>query len=662
MKRTQFLSFLVVCVGSASLLATNVQSQSGNPKNVVFLQGASPGISQSGHANISGNFIAGAFAGNGSALTNLNADNIATGTIGINRLPVNAALLIGAQTFTGVKTFSAAPAFTNASAPFSVTSSSLVANLNADKLDSLNSSDFMIRSVPNTSTGSSSTSMLLIENASSSSESTAISGIATSTTGNVWGVYGESRSNIGIGVLGYATSVTGFTTYGGFFVSEGSSGIGVLGVGKLLGVKGTSENVGGHGVEGTSNGTTGAGVFGSVGAGALGLQNAGGWFENLTGNGSALRAESSSTYGIFVNSQGAASGSYGVHSTIDCSGGRAISGVSLAGTGPGVAGHFTVSSNTGIGVLGSATNTTGPAIGGQFISASSAGTAVYGLATATTGPAIGGKFETSGSSGRAVSGTSNATAGVSYGGYFECASSTGRAVYGNATDTTGINYGGLFVTNSPLGVAVQGTTSGSTARAVYGTASAGLPTDTPYGVYGVTSVVTLGSAVHAQGDLTATGVKPFRIDHPQDPLNKYLFHYASESPFPQNFYNGNVTTDSKGYAWVELPDYFEDINTNIKYQLTIVDEGDSEEFVMAKVVTKVKNNRFRIRTNIPNVEVSWMVFADRNDARVQFKRPTDVRDKAGRERGKYQHPEYYGAPASMGVDYVDPKSESSRPR
>lgn len=212
-------------------------------------------------------------------------------------------------------------------------------------------------------------------------------------------------------------------------------------------------------------------------------------------------------------------------------------------------------------------------------------------------------------------------------------------MFAYATSTTGTPYAVLGETEAPNG------------RALYGICNTTSTTGLPYAVRGVANVATLGYAVFASGDMAASGVKPFRIDHPQDPLNKYLLHYAAESPFPQNFYAGNVTTDSKGYAWIELPSYFSEINTNLKYQLTVVDTTDSDEFIWAKVVKKAENNRFRIRSNKPGVEVSWEVKADRNDARIQVRRPTDVVEKVGIERGKYQHPEHFGAPTELGMDY-----------
>jgi hypothetical protein len=73
----------------------------------------------------------------------LNASNLTAGTVPDARLSNSVDLVNAAQTIGAVKTFSVAPAFTTAGAPFTVTSTTLVANLNADRLDGLNSSDFV---------------------------------------------------------------------------------------------------------------------------------------------------------------------------------------------------------------------------------------------------------------------------------------------------------------------------------------------------------------------------------------------------------------------------------------------------------------------------------------------------------------------------------------
>jgi hypothetical protein len=111
------------------------------------------------------------------------------------------------------------------------------------------------------------------------------------------------------------------------------------------------------------------------------------------------------------------------------------------------------------------------------------------------------------------------------------------------------------------------------------------------------------------GDLNVTGTKNFRIDHPLDPKNKYLFHAAIESSEVLNVYSGNVNTDANGHAVVALPDWFESINKDLRYQLTVIGT-----FAQAIVAEKVKGNRFRIKTSAPNVEVSWQVIGVRSDA------------------------------------------------
>lgn len=65
----------------------------------------------------------------------INASNMNAGTLADARLSANVALLNAVQTFTAAKTFAAAAAFTAAGAPFTVSSTTLVTNLNADLLD-----------------------------------------------------------------------------------------------------------------------------------------------------------------------------------------------------------------------------------------------------------------------------------------------------------------------------------------------------------------------------------------------------------------------------------------------------------------------------------------------------------------------------------------------
>jgi hypothetical protein len=76
-----------------------------------------------------------------------------------------------------------------------------------------------------------------------------------------------------------------------------------------------------------------------------------------------------------------------------------------------------------------------------------------------------------------------------------------------------------------------------------------------------------------------------------------------------NIYTGNVTTDTRGEATVQLPKWFEVLNADFRYQLTVIGQ-----FAQAIVASKIQNHQFTIRTNAPNVEVSWQVTSVRRDA------------------------------------------------
>jgi hypothetical protein len=136
----------------------------------------------------------------------------------------------------------------------------------------------------------------------------------------------------------------------------------------------------------------------------------------------------------------------------------------------------------------------------------------------------------------------------------------------------------------------------------------------------------------------------FKIDHPLDPANKYLYHSFVESPDMMNVYNGNVTTDKRGYATVTLPDYFEALNRDFRYQLTVIGQ-----FAQAIVATKIGNNRFVIRTNKPKVEVSWQVTGIRQDAYANAHRIPVEEDKPAGQQGHYLHPELFGQPETKSI-------------
>jgi hypothetical protein len=148
------------------------------------------------------------------------------------------------------------------------------------------------------------------------------------------------------------------------------------------------------------------------------------------------------------------------------------------------------------------------------------------------------------------------------------------------------------------------------------------------------------------GDLNASGTKNFKIDHPLDPANKYLYHAAIESSEVLNIYSGNITTDDNGDASVKLPEWFESLNRDFRYQLTVIGS-----FNQAIVANKIKDNTFTIKTNGAKVEVSWQVTGVRNDAAMKAQPFQVEEEKPVQERGYYITPEAHNQPLEKGLEY-----------
>jgi len=188
----------------------------------------------------------------------------------------------------------------------------------------------------------------------------------------------------------------------------------------------------------------------------------------------------------------------------------------------------------------------------------------------------------------------------------------GGAFYGG----TGFGYGGY-------GVFAQGGIGGGIGlEAVQGAEN---------GVAGV-----FYGDVQIIGNLSKSGGS-FKIDHPLDPENKYLYHSFVESPDMMNIYNGNIVTDSGGRAIVTMPNYFEALNTDFRYELTVIGQ-----FAQAIVATEIYNGRFEIRTDKGNVKVSWQVTGVRQDAWAKAHRIPVEEEKTAEEKGHFLHPELFG--------------------
>lgn len=602
MSKTSILSFTVVAVACGVLFAGSADSQ-GTPKNLVILQGSTPGMSQSGHVNISGALRS----------TSVISDSNINGAI--------------------------------------------ISATNANNLVN---------------------SIAIFGHASS-----------TATSGATYGVQGLSSSQSGVGVFGNAPSASGngigvrgnsggTTGTGGYFTANGTTAKAVYGFVSA----GTGATIAGHF---QTNSNQGFAVYGEA-FNATGITY-GVYGKSLSVSGSGVYGESVDNVGVRGYASATSGANYGVYGQSASGDGYGIYAYNSSPTGTAIGLVGRSASTSGTGILAQSNGTSGFTYGLQAENASPSGTAVFARTTSTSGNPTGlrvslasnlgtGIISSGGSIGMhsSVSSFSVAMRAESSQGFALRASnaaSSSAAILGENTNTGGSGYGVHGVVNSFTADAIRGENlsggygvvgyaggaSSSYKSGVYGACEgdgngvAGSTSTTnidSIGVIGYTQV-TGADAVFAFGNFSGTGAKAFKIDHPLDPENYYLKHYCTEGQEPLNVYSGNVTTDRSGYATVQLPDYFEAVNTNVRYQLTVVEDAESEDFVLVKVIQKVKNNQFRIKTSVPNVEVSWRVEAKRNDPYMQAHPAKDVVEKSENRKGKYLHPELYGQPDSKSI-------------
>ena len=316
-------------------------------------------------------------------------------------------------------------------------------------------------------------------------------------------------------------------------------------------------------------------------------------------------AASGATYGVYgSNSSPQGVGVYGT-STHTGQFGVGIRGFSGALNGTGVQGQHTATTGEVTGISGFINSDEGQAVNGFSNSLTGNGAGVVGSANGTSSVGVyggvgQGTYGTFGwaagddrdRSRRLEPGDTGETRGVSGLVY----SDAGAALFGQATSTTGVTNGvygtGLVDERAARSRARPPPAAGSTTGVFARTnSSAG------YAGY-------FQGRVHVEGTLSKSAGS-FKIDHPLDPENRTSTHSFVESPDMKNVYDGVVTTDAAGYATVELPDWFEALNRDFRYQLTVIDGGDG--FVLAKVAREVEANRFVVRTSAPNVKVSWQV-------------------------------------------------------
>ncbi|MFD0277833.1 hypothetical protein ACFVHB_28540 [Kitasatospora sp. NPDC127111] len=402
-----------------------------------------------------------------------------------------------------------------------------------------------------------------------------------------FGVWGDSGD--GDGVIGSSGRP-------GTGVSDG--GAGVLGVNpeaQGVGVKGTADADTGTAVLGTS--LNGVGVAGYGGGPHPGVQGTGTLGPGVLGASTQGPGVSgSSTQGVGV------SGSSGQ--------GTGVAGASVGGSG--VAG----SSTTGAGISGT----------------SQGGSAV--VAHSQTGPGLSATSQ----SGSAVSASSGSGDGVS------AVSAEGVAVVGRSGRFPFFPFHPPF----PEPIIFFPPPLRPPPPGVHGISlsGAGVQADGEVGVLASGRPVagSFTGDVHITGTLTKGG-GGFRIDHPLDPENRYLCHSFVESPQRKNVYDGTVTLDAAGRAVVELPDWFDALNTDCHYQLTPLG-APAPELHVAEPVT---GNRFTVAGGAAGQRICWQVTGVRQDAWAAAHPVETEEEKTAGQRGLLLHPEERGESRARGI-------------
>ncbi|MDQ2983224.1 MAG: hypothetical protein M3R70_04780 [Actinomycetota bacterium] len=498
------------------------------------------------------------------------------------------------------------------------------------------------------------------------------SGVAGVHAGSGIGVFGDSAS--GIGSFGRSKNADG---YGGWFqnatTGTGSAGIGLvaLGRGHTLtdtgigpdGFDGAIEAAGPNGVEGNSNAPGGFGVSGDgpavgVNGTATSVNGQGG---NFTGG----------TSGIGVNANGGTTG-------VSAAGGT--SGVSATGDSVGV--DSAVTAGNAVGVRSTAGSSANDAVQGN--TSNGVGDALQGF---TTGGAAFGVFAVTEQGAGVVSSTNGGTgvSSSSSGGIGVSASNnsatnpTVNASNGMGGGTAGRFTGGTALNvenNGSFGIGLNATVTGDTNGdgdatndgndaifassddtnndAVITANTAVGSTELSHEAIETSGFLDVNGNARVTGTLTK-GAGAFEIDHPQDPQHYYLRHSFVESPDMKNVYDGVVTTGKKGKATVKLPTYFGALNRSFRYQLTVIGADFAQAIVSKEIAPG--GHTFKIRTNKPNVKVSWQVTGIRKDAYANAHRIKVVERKTGKAANMFLHPELFGRAGMrpLGLDLAKPR-------
>ena len=113
-------------------------------------------------------------------------------------------------------------------------------------------------------------------------------------------------------------------------------------------------------------------------------------------------------------------------------------------------------------------------------------------------------------------------------------------------------------------------------------------------------------------------------------------------------YSGIAIMSDGGEGVVSLPDWFDALNKDFRYQLTAIGAPGPNLYI----AEEVSSNRFKIAGGTPGMKVSWQVTGIRQDAFANANRTLIEEKKPEEERGYYLHPELFNQPEEKSIEWA----------
>ena len=271
------------------------------------------------------------------------------------------------------------------------------------------------------------------------------------------------------------------------------------------------------------------------------------------------------------------------------------------------------------------------------------GTGVYGSTNGTSGKqGVAGVWGDSANV-TGVYGSSSGDAGV------RGISASGEGVHGETASSV---FAGVSAYNSGNGDGMYAESAGATGIYAIGyTGGYFVGKGGSAGIYADNQdhsqvVGSFNGSIGVKGSVYTFGVGAVKFDDPRDPSRQSLTHAFVGSSEMKNIYDGVATLDASGVSVVRLPEWFDALNRDFRYQLTALGTPQAGLFVSREIA----DNTFVIAGGVPGARVSWQVTGVRQDSWAQEHPMRVVETRSERESAFPPPPNVPGRATATGAE------------